>query len=321
MKEKSHWDSYWNSNLTLNSFSEGESALGYQGELLAFWEDKFACLHSKSTVLDIGTGNGAIAYAAKSYANKHSFEVDVVATDIASINPTEVFAEHDDICNVLKQITFYPDTKTESLPFANSSIALITSQFALEYTDIQSAFNECHRVLQDGGSLIAVIHHANSVIAKETEAGYRFYSRCLATKNLFDLAEQLLSLAPLLQTNAANQKVVEQYKTLNSDLLNQVSVLKSECDALELEWFNDFIRHFASFLLDPMASDVKALHEFKKRVLAASERLKDQQNAALNDEDVASWSDMLASLNISQYEFDVIYLENELFGWVLTLVK
>lgn len=321
MSRKSHWDLFWQKTKTLSSFSEGDVALGYTGELLNFWHQHFSLLYEGAVVVDIGTGNGALAYAAQQYAIKHKNSYQIHATDIASIDPVALFKDANDIQQVLKYIIFHPETETEALPFEQESIDLITSQFALEYTEIDRALQECLRVLKSGGRLVAVLHHSQSAVAKDTAAGRQFFARCLLENDLFVPAEQLIELGLQLQADIANRDIAAKYEQVNQALLQQVAAIKEACSPMELAWFNDFIRQIACLLIEPQSGHIDKLADLKQSVSALYCRLQDQHAAELSEEDVEAWSALISALGIIDFKFKLLSIDEELFGWVLEIVK
>lgn len=200
-----HWTQLWNTTATLSSFSEGDAAAGYQGELKAFWEQVFSRAPDAATVLDIGTGNGALAYMANEYSREHNKDFVVHGTDAAKINPAAVFASKPEIVQSLQQITFHSETATEKLPFDDESIDLVTSQFAFEYGDQEASLKEIMRVLKPGGAAVLMLHHADSGIVKDSQVGGEVIQYVLGETPLFIQADLLLRLAHQYLENTSLQ--------------------------------------------------------------------------------------------------------------------
>lgn len=60
-----HWTNYWRNSGALNSFAEGRVAKGYDGDVKKFWDDKFSLFPTQGEIVDLGTGNGALAILAQ----------------------------------------------------------------------------------------------------------------------------------------------------------------------------------------------------------------------------------------------------------------
>lgn len=198
-----HWTQLWNTTATLSSFAEGDAAAGYQGELKTFWEQVFSRAPKAATVLDIGTGNGALAYMANEYSRAQSKEFVVHGTDAAQINPAAVFASQPEIAQSLQQIKFHSEAATEKLPFEAASIDLVTSQFAFEYGEQEASLAEIMRVLKPGGAAVLMLHHADSDLVKESQVGRDIIQYALGETPLFIQADLLLRIAHQYLENAS----------------------------------------------------------------------------------------------------------------------
>lgn len=190
-----HWTQFWNTTATLSSFAEGDAAAGYQGELKTFWERVFARAPQSATVLDIGTGNGALAYMANEYSRAQGKDFVVHASDAAKIDPIAMFAKQADIVKSLQKIQFHSETATEKLPFTDASIDLVTSQFAFEYGELRASLAEVMRVLKPGGAAVLMLHHKDSELVKESRLGHGILQNVLHETPLFIQADLLLRIA------------------------------------------------------------------------------------------------------------------------------
>lgn len=197
-----HWTQFWNSTATLSSFAEGDAAAGYQGELKAFWERVFARAPHSATILDIGTGNGALAYMATEYSQLNRKNFVVHASDAAKIDPVAMFAKKPEIAKSLQQIQFHSETATEKLPFDDASIDLVTSQFAFEYGEQEASLAEVMRVLKPGGAAVLMLHHKDSELIKESQLGHAILKNVLRETPLFIQADLLLRIAHQYLENA-----------------------------------------------------------------------------------------------------------------------
>ena len=85
-----HWTDYWKNTNALNSFAEGEQGSGYSNEIADFWNSQFKSLSKGSTLVDLGTGNGAVAVLAQLYSEANQSNFQVYGIDAADIPPKKL---------------------------------------------------------------------------------------------------------------------------------------------------------------------------------------------------------------------------------------
>jgi ubiquinone/menaquinone biosynthesis C-methylase UbiE len=152
-----HWSDYWSSGALTSLPQDFRS--NYDGEVAEFWRARFAEHGGSARVLDVCTGNGPIAILAAAYARDHGLDWRVEAVDAAHPD-VEIIAEHHGVdTDLIERIRFQGGTPIESLPYESKSFDLITSQYGLEYADLDQAAAELARVLSPGG-ILAFVHHA-----------------------------------------------------------------------------------------------------------------------------------------------------------------
>ena len=154
------WDSFWRYD-RLSSFLSGPGAPNYAPPIADGWRAFFKSLTDGARVLDLATGNGAIAVMAVEAGKDFS----VTGADLAAVEPTAfVTRNHAE----LKQIRFLPNTPAEALPLADASIDAVVSQYGAEYSDLARSIPEAVRVLAPGGRLRFAIHAAEGAVACDT---------------------------------------------------------------------------------------------------------------------------------------------------------
>ncbi|MGL5047839.1 MAG: class I SAM-dependent methyltransferase [Shewanella sp.] len=220
------WTQYWQHTSALNSFAEGQSAMGYYGELRDFWHQQLQYLSPNANLLDIGTGNGALALLCYQYGAAKSYQWDLHAIDAADIKPQHNTYDDAAISDALSQIKFLGNTFTEDLPYEHQSFDLVCSQFALEYANLTLALPECLRVLKDNGNLVAMMHHQDSAIVADSRMGLAVLNLFLEQSNVFVQIKRLLMLASTLLLQGINVKSSAEFNQLNSELLQQFNALQ-----------------------------------------------------------------------------------------------
>ncbi len=156
-----HWENYYRTG-AVASCPMGQTA-SYTLELHDLWSAFFAELADGARILDIGTGNGAIALIASETAARVGRKWEIHGTDLAQIDPQR---DVRDGTRRFAGILIHPGVATESLPFADSHFEAVSGQYALEYTDMDKALAEIARVLKPGGRACFIVHHADSIIAQ-----------------------------------------------------------------------------------------------------------------------------------------------------------
>jgi len=166
-----HWSEYWASG-QLTSLP-ADFAGNYDGEIAAFWETQFQGVPAGGKVLDLCTGNGAIALLAAGYFLARQRDASVTAVDAAKISPESMARRHAGREAEIARVTFIDQTPVETLGLPDAEYDLVTSQYGIEYCDWAPAAAQAARLLRPGGRLALVCHAASSdiVATMEQEAG------------------------------------------------------------------------------------------------------------------------------------------------------
>lgn len=157
------WNLYWSSGRV--AACSGDSDGNYYPEIKQRWMDFFSGLSTGDHLLDIATGNGAVIALALDYAESSDCSIKASGVDIAEISPAGFDQEADKSGST---VAFYSQTPAERLPFADASVDMATSQYALEYSDLQVSLEEAARVLKPGGCLMMISHTIDSAIMDQT---------------------------------------------------------------------------------------------------------------------------------------------------------
>ena len=167
-----HWEQYYRTG-ALATGPMGSDG-GYDLEVRQAWVDFFSPLPEAARILDVGTGNGAVALVAAETGAALGRRWEIHATDLAQIDPLRFVPEGS---RRLAGIEFHADVATERLPFEAGSFDAVSGQYALEYSEEAAALAEVGRVLKPGGRAQFIVHHADSVLvrnAHESLAQARF---------------------------------------------------------------------------------------------------------------------------------------------------
>ncbi|MCI1711880.1 MAG: class I SAM-dependent methyltransferase [Chiayiivirga sp.] len=162
MKQES-WSDYWRLGepTTLNFFRDG-----YTGELAAFWHRLVDALPQGAQVLDLATGNGAVAVAVLRRARALGRALEIEGVDVAQIDPATHAGKQPQLREELQAIRFHPGTPAERTGLPAASYHLVTSQYGIEYGDLDASVTEIARLLRRGGSFAAILHSTDSNVAQ-----------------------------------------------------------------------------------------------------------------------------------------------------------
>jgi len=152
----SHWSDYWESG-ALTSLPE-DFAANYDGEIATFWQEQFRVLPPKPRLLDVCTGNGAVALLA-AQARPDAM---ISALDAAVVSPQRAVSAHPALANLVTRIEFLPGVPLEEAELPSASYNLICSQYGLEYSDWSQSAAVVNRLLAPGGRLAIVAHSPDS---------------------------------------------------------------------------------------------------------------------------------------------------------------
>lgn len=161
------WNAYWRDGRVAACRSDDEGL--YQGAIAEYWQAVFARQQAGANILDMATGNGALAEIALQQAQRHphpeagNARYAFFGVDQANIAPP--IAENADQQHC--QLHFYAQTSNESLPFAAAMFDQVTAQYGVEYGDLDLTLREICRVLKPGGQLNWVCHWQPGTVVQQ----------------------------------------------------------------------------------------------------------------------------------------------------------
>lgn len=316
-----HWSDFWQRSKALNCFADGQMAGQYNQAVTEFWELHFASISAHATVVDIGTGNGAIALLASSWSDSQHLNWQVYGTDAAAIDPLSTVASDKKTQRLLSSIIFKADTRVEALPFADNSVDLITSQFAFEYADRHRAVEELSRVLKPGGQIAILFHHEHSAVVNDARAEVEVLEALFEQHNFFEKAAELASVIEqygcnmqLLQQSLKALQVQQQFNDTVNTLLNRFSgnyqgvVCKAIIeDIVQIVTKAARMREKVSLHVGNRSLDYR--HQLMRQT--------DLMKAALNDEAVSTLRIMFERAGVNVNTSSML-LDEQLFSGVIT---
>lgn len=323
-----HWSQFWRASSSLSSFSEGAAAEGYSAEVKDFWENAVQGLDKNAVVVDIGTGNGALAVLLNDYRKAAKLNWQLHGVDAADIAPKDLEAANESLKGRFDGIEFHSQTDMSAMPFADASVDCVVSQFAFEYGDESAVLNEIMRVLKPGGRFIMMGHHKKSMVHKSTETGIQVLQYILHETPLFIQAELYLRIASQalksmdIKGYQATQEGQATGKTVEWLLTHLQDKYKKEDEQM---WVADVGRRIVKLVSELKTADDanQALRELnlQYQLLAGHVlRLQDMTAAAKTEAQVKKLITAAKKVGAAG-EFDVMMAEENVFAWLLTLEK
>lgn len=153
------WDTYWQGARDSDAYASGGVS---HPAVAAFWDEALASVlprYGRARILDIATGSGAVIESLSRRGDDHSF--DVTCVDISEAAVDSVRKRFPEVTGVVAD--------ANEIPLDPGSFDLVTSQFGIEYAGL-GAFDEATRLLDDGGTLVLLIHTRPGSIYEECAA-------------------------------------------------------------------------------------------------------------------------------------------------------
>jgi SAM-dependent methyltransferase len=272
------WDRFWRYD-RLSSFGTGVAGANYAGETAATWRSFFADLPDGARIVDLCTGNGAIAVLAVELAREVGKSFTVCGVDAADIRPLNFVTTRP---GVIDAIEFRGRVPVEHLPFGDGSFDAVVSQFGIEYSDMDLSLAEAMRVTSDTGRLRLAMHAAEGAVVRDTRQSIADADYLLDQEGLIDLAAAGLrslsgwdenrtsrseAMGNLAKFKAA-LKAVEEYERTAMDRPMLASVRGNLIDA-----FNSYRRRPLSdqlASLEELATQVRDHRDRQRALLGAS---------------------------------------------------
>ena len=193
------WEQFWRHGSVTTFERRGNP--NYDGEIREFWERQFSTLKDGARVVDLATGNGAVALLAAEYSTVHEKRFRIDALDRAAIQPGKDLRESDAAREWLEGVHFRGGAPNEETGLESECADLLTSQYGFEYGDPSASAIEARRILKPGGRIALIVHHANSVVVREAREGLEQHRLCLKQEQLLIRARRVVDAMSSARSN------------------------------------------------------------------------------------------------------------------------
>lgn len=300
------WDQYWQDGRLASC--GGEGGANYQPVIAEGWRHFFNAVADGARILDICTGNGAVARLAAEVAAVRQRKVTIDAVDSATINPVRLGLGAD-------LIRFSSRTPAENLPFADGTFDVIVGQYAIEYTDVERTLAELRRVSRPSVALRFVTHATEGVAVQQAQRQLADVKRLCAT-GIFESAEALVRASserlPAIGPNDAANAFQNALHAVNE-------ASKSAMDLAMYRNVGTVLVHAMQHLHVVGAGTVlEKIRETVNGIRAHEARLSAMSHAALDAPAAQALAAHAARLWSKPFQCDALVREDGVvFGWVL----
>lgn len=277
------WNKYWASDRVAACLDHEQP--NYSGFIQAHWKEFFAGLAKHSRILDIGTGNGAIAAIANAVNHAEDLGFDIHGIDTAKIDPHK-FVQHEAV--LLQGITFHAETAAENTPFPNAFFQAVSGQYALEYTTIENTIKELARITAAGARLRFIIHSKPSSAVETAHTDLEQCRLILEKSKILDKARAMMDFVADIErgqmqaTPAVDKKALQLIKKFEqaareiSAALEQTARKSMYSNVLEVtikthENRRKFSKHHILNNVERLRAEVEA-HRGRLRALVSNAR-------------------------------------------------
>lgn len=324
--DSDQWDRYWSYG-NLHSFSQVYDG-NYSGAIAQHWKILFAGLPNGSRILDIGTGNGALALLALEESDSSNKQFEIHGIDPAKIEP-ENQASDELLRGKLARIQFHAQVSAESLPYKNKEIDCCCSQYGLEYSDIDKSIPEIHRVLKPGGSIATISHHSESTYLLATSDEIQQLEYVLHETELLIKSRDVLLVRYQLEESQGTIRIqptpeLLARREIMKDAIEQIhTVADSSSSPKMLLGALKYIQEVFSGIDRVPANELLIqLEEASNRLVANLRRLQDMKEAAIKENDRTHLANSLQTCGFIETNFKpFIDEENNLIGWAIHAIK
>ncbi len=317
------WDAYWQHGF-LTSCADAFRG-NYSGSIAHYWCDVFAPLTADQVVLDVCTGNGAVAALAAQHSHDQSCPLHIIGIDLAMIEPARALA---DAPHLLEKIDFRGRTSAAATGLADASVDLVVGQYALEYTPLDATVPEIARVLRPGGRACFILHHDDSVIMTTTREELSHRGLFEGNDTLFDAALALAERVATATTPAARQALAsDSVAEARRNRLNETAAAvtaaaqRSAHPEMLFTALNYAKKGYAATLSEGLDAARALLGKGQTEIEANFARLDDLSAASLNATAMAHLRALMHENGLEVRPATPFHHDNSLIGWTLEATK
>ena len=303
------WDHYWRDGRLASC--GGEGGMGYQEAIARGWHEFFCSLPEDSHILDVCSGNGAIARVAERSANERGKRFAIDAVDAAQLVPPGFEANG--------MIRFHSRVAAESLPFPDASFDVVVGQYAIEYTDLTRSLPELARVSRAACQLRFVIHAREGIVVRGARDQLAEVS-LLRDSGIFVAAKSLAEVqGGVAPPGESLQQLQQRYETATRQLT------QAAARSVEAQMFTNTLQvlnHALSVQAQVgMPTVIAKIAEVSQSITAHATRLHAMVEAAIDEHGATDLADRIGKLWSQKLRVQACSrTDGALLGWALQSV-
>jgi len=307
-----HWENYYRGGL-LATCPTGTGG-SYDLEVRQAWVDFFKPLPDGARIVDVGTGNGAVALIARETAAGTNHQWEIHGVDLARIDPV---AHVPNGAKLFAGVQFHPGVALEKLPFEDASVDAISAHNVIEHTEIAPAMAELARVLKPGAPIQMVIHHHQSRLVDNA-------NWCIREAEIVKETGIYRRLGQLINIEGQVKQVVDKR---TADLRASIRMLKLESQNAAtagqgtiLRVTLDTVQKLLELRKEASATQVeKEIDRVRAELRAAVRRMKDLVKSARSEAEMNEIKANAARAGFDHLDFSpLLHAGHNLMGWRMT---
>ncbi|WP_296252577.1 class I SAM-dependent methyltransferase [uncultured Stenotrophomonas sp.] len=293
-RNRDSWSRYW--ALQPDHSLPGTFDAGYGQAISSFWQGIAQRLPDTASVLDLATGNGPLPRLLLHWRPDLSID----GIDAAQIAPTWLPP------NKAALPRFHSHISCEALPFSNASFDLVTSQYGIEYSDLNRSLAEVARTLRADGIFAAVIHSSGSRIVDVGRDEIAHVRLLTAPGGAVEQVRKMAKLMPAASTSEGRRQLdaSPSARSTRDEFNNAMTQVRAAATvAIAPDLLFEFLRWVPQVLAlagnEPDATS--ALHECQRHQLQledAGERYDALLKAAMSTTQQAQLASYLATFDL-----------------------
>lgn len=303
------WTNYWrtgNRHSCLVTKQEGTVDVPVHDE---GWRDFFGTLQESAHILDVGTGNGAVALLAYEVGQAENRNFKIHGVDAAEIVPEVTQGTEEG------HLQFHAAVPMENLPFADNTFDCAVSQYALEYSDVSSSLAEIARILKPGGKARFILHSTDSGPVQSSVKELKVLEEILddigITKRL--RAMLVTRTEKPAKVGLADKKVERALKALEAIIRGERAIMHHG------NFFRMGVDYYNNRLSPARADMLGRLDAIDRDYGCVRERLNQMASAALDGSAFQKFQEQATHLNLVVEETRHLNSGGEITGWLIEL--
>ena len=260
-------------------------------------------------ILDIGTGNGAVALLAYEVGQAENKNFEIHGVDAAEIEP--------DLAGDVSVdgIHFHTGVPMEHLPFAENSFDCAISQYALEYSDIEVSLSEIARVLKSGGNARFIMHSADSGPVQSSVQELKVLNEILDDIGILKVLRAMIVTRTEKPAKAglADRKVEKGLKKLEAVIQDDRATMH------HATFFRLGVDYYNNRMSPARADMLQRLDAMTQDYACVRERLNQMAGAALDAKAFEVFQKQASAQNFKTTKTEHLSDTGEITGWLIEL--